>query len=342
MSRIYFVTNRNPVNPGPNNQPSDFGKALSRHGSADLRFGWADRDAAGKITVTTAPEKLDSISGAEAARGNFSGQLLGSALVFDMIRQEMKTRCVDLMGFIHGFNFSFREALKRTFDLKDFYAGRDMVWVVFTWPSDGEMIPYKSYYSDRLDAQASGPALGRGLQKLAHYLRSLPPAEYCNQSLHLMAHSMGGFALRWAIQNVRQSGAWSLRRLFDEVVLMAVDEDEDALDREDKLKPLPEMCRRVSVYHNAADRALIISDKTKQNPDRLGAGGPENVWTIPSKVTLIDCEAAAKSDRDAQKHQYFRMNPQVRADVLAVLAGTPSDAIAGRTFVSEKNTYRLG
>ena len=50
-----------------------------------------------------------------------------------------------------------------------------MTWLVFTWPSDGSMLPFKAYASDRDDARASGVALGRGLQKLASFLSGIRP-----------------------------------------------------------------------------------------------------------------------------------------------------------------------
>lgn len=341
MPRIYFATNRNPINPGPANRPTDYGNTLSQHGLADLRFGWADRAANGRITVVTAAEDLGQGPTGTPVVGSMSAQKLGSEEVFSKIRKEMSNNKIDCMAYIHGFNFTFREALERTFELKTFYAARDMVWIVFSWPSDGQMIPLKSYYSDRYDAMASAAALARGLQKMAHYLRELPPADYCQQSLHLMAHSMGNYALRHAIQRIRTSGTSLLRRLFDEILLLAADEDDDAFELDYKLKPLPEMAKRVSIYINPADRALVISDKTKQNPDRLGAGGPQRVWEIPTKVSVIDCENATGGKPDATRHQYYRLSTKVRNDILQVLAGKASEAISGRSFVSEKNLYRL-
>ena len=42
--------------------------------------------------------------------------------------------------------------------------------VLFTWPSDGQKIPWWSYFSDRNDARASADAVGRAFLKLRDYL----------------------------------------------------------------------------------------------------------------------------------------------------------------------------
>lgn len=60
-------------------------------------------------------------------------------------------------------------------------------------------------------------------------------------------------------------------RVFDQVFLMAPDEDDDAFEHEHKLLPLPRLAKRVNAYFNNEDVAMTVSDKTKGNPDRLGA-----------------------------------------------------------------------
>ena len=159
---------------------------------------------------------------------DLSGQVLGSRKVFEEMRAEMVANKQDCMVFIHGFNVSFRQALQRCAQLKQFYGDRPMTWLVFTWPSDGSMLPFKAYASDRDDARASGVALGRGLQKLAGFLSGTRPEDYCGQNVHLMTHSMGGYALRWAFQSIAGNGG-SLRRLLEHILMFAPDEDDDAL-----------------------------------------------------------------------------------------------------------------
>lgn len=337
MTRVYFGTNRNPIGGEP---PSNFGKQFSKNGLVDLRFGWADVED-GKITaIKVAEEKLD-VPQQDLDKGDLSKQRLGSEMVFDMVRKDMIARKADLLLYIHGFDFSFKDAIQRAAQVAEFYALRPMVMFVFTWPGDGSKLPLLAYASDRDDAKASGAALGRGMQKLAHYLRGTSPQDYCGQNMHLMAHSMGNYATRQAVQAVAASAGGNIRRLFDQALLMAADEDDDAMELEFKLLPLARMCKRVTAYINPDDLALVISDKTKGNPDRLGASGPHNSWAVPDKVSVVNVQKVLQPGEDRTGHQYYRLNEKVKADVLRVLAGEESGDIAGRVFSSEKRQYLL-
>lgn len=337
--RIYFATNRDPNDPA---KPTGFGAHFSRQGLTDLRFGSAEVSGArlDKFTLDVAPEQL-AVDPAKAVVGDLGDQVLGSQAVFEAVRAEMQRNQQDCMVFIHGFNVGFEAALQRTALLKRFYADRPMTWLLFTWPSDGEMLPFKSYASDRDDARASGVALGRGLQKLASFLHGSRPQDYCGQSVHLMTHSMGAYALRWALQSIRKSTGQSLRRLLEHILMFAPDEDDDAFELDFKLQGLPEMARRVSLYHNAADLALVTSDVTKGNPDRLGAAGPRSARLLPDKVSVIDCEPVLSLRQDPKGHGYYSQDETVRQDVLAVLAGKAPLDIKTRKYQPETRTYRL-
>ena len=337
--KIYFATNRDP---NKADAPTDFGTRFSASGLTDLRFGSAEvtGNKLDKYVLDVAPEKLD-VGLDKAQVKDLSGQVLGSRKVFEEMRAEMVADKQDCMVFIHGFNVSFKQALQRCAQLKQFYAGRPMTWLVFTWPSDGSMLPFKAYASDRDDARASGVALGRGLQKLASFLSGTRPEDYCGQNVHLMTHSMGGYALRWAFQSIRGSSGGNLRRLLEHILMFAPDEDDDAFELEHKLLALPDMARRLSLYHNAGDLALVTSDVTKGNPDRLGAAGPRNARALPDKVNVVDCEPVTSRKQDPDGHGYYCLNETVRQDVLAVLSGQAPVDIKSRKYLPELRTYRL-
>lgn len=110
----------------------------------------------------------------------------------------------------------------------------------------------------------------------------------CGKKIHLVAHSMGTYVLRQAVQIFRDDEK-PLLRVFDSIFLMASDEDEDALERPDKLRPLTRLTKAVYVYHARDDRALIISDTTKTNPDRLGHDGPRNIQSLSERIMAVDC-----------------------------------------------------
>ena len=348
MIEVYFGTNRIPI---PARDPRDFGHQLNNRGSF-LRFGKAqvadDLDGISEIAVA-----------AERLRPRRGSQLLGSTTIFEKIREEMRAG-VDTVLFIHGFNYSFHEALIDAARLKRTYETSDCPYTffVFSWPSDGSLMPYIAYANDRADARTSGVALGRGLLKLGAFVKQIsdelgprarsdlgrdPEAarqrrELCRGRLHLMAHSMGAYALRHAVQGMRKEVGDDLPRLFDEILLFAPDEDADAFEHDHKLALLPRLARRITVYHNREDIPLAISDMTKGNPDRLGADGPAHPHLLPAKVSVVECTDVVTG---FQEHRYHKDEDPVIQDIRDVLLGGGSDRIANRNYVLETNGYRL-
>jgi esterase/lipase superfamily enzyme len=339
MVKVYFGTNRKP---NRQSKPENFGRGFSNAGLASLRFGMAEvtGEELDSYELYVAPEKLlkDSarkIKGAE-------GSTLGSINIFNRVRENMTVHSRDTVIFIHGYNVSFKDALTAAARLKLQFStdagGPGVNVVLFSWPSDGSMMPYIAYANDRQDALASGPAFARGLLKLAEFLRGSTPEEACEQRIHLVAHSMGNYVLRHTVQEIVAQSSGRPVRLFDQVFLMAADEDDDAFEYGHKLKPLPKLAKRVNVYFNNNDRAMAISDKTKGNPDRLGDDGPRVPRGIPGKVTLIDCTPVVEG---LVEHTYYLNTPTVVADMQKVLVGTPADEISGRKYLQETNRYRL-
>ena len=339
MTKVYFGTNRNP---NRQRSPSDFGRSFSSDGLANLRFGMAEvtGDQYETYDLYVAPEALQRDQARSIADGQ--GSVLGSENIFRRVRTKMIDHSRDTVVFIHGYNVSFSEGLTSAARLKRNFSrdegGPGVNVVLFSWPSDGSMMPFVAYGSDRNDAAASGPAFARGLLKLADFLRGATPAQSCNQRIHLVAHSMGNFVLRHTVQEYLAQSVGRPARLFDQVLLMAADEDDDAFEHEHKLKPLSRLAKRVSVYFNNNDRAMAVSDKTKGNPDRLGDDGPRVPRGVPGKVSLVDCTPVVDG---IVEHSYFLDSPQVVADMRHVIIGISSDEIPARAYVQETNRYRL-
>lgn len=325
--RVFFGTNRNP---NRKTKPTGFGDALNPATPAELRFGYADFDADLKdYKLTVADESL--------GRGR-----VGSAAIFDDIRKRMmEGDGRDALIYIHGFDFSFKEALQRTAAIAKFLDRADYVPMVFTWPGDGQKIPFRSYYSDRKDARLSAAALSRGFQKFAHYIKSLKRDERCEREVHVLAHSMGNWALSHAVSEIAEIGRGQIRRLWGEVILAAADEDETVFEDGRRFADLDSFCRRVTVYTNRKDLALVISDTTKFNPDRLGAVGPRRPMALSPKIDVVDCTGIIDWGEDRTGHQYYQTNPLVQRDLMAVLGGEESDLIGGRQFVPAERKYRL-
>ena len=340
MAKIYFGTNRKP---NRKSAPDDFGRDFSEDGLANLRFGMVEVTGEKLNNIGDlylAPERL-TVDRDRKVKGG-AGSVLGSQNVFKRVREKMVQHTRDTVIFVHGYNVSFKEAmtsaarLKRNFSTAE--GGPGVNLVLFSWPSDGSIMPFIAYANDRQDAAASGPAFARGLLKLADFLRGSTPTEACNQRLHLVAHSMGNYVLRHTVQEYLAQSSGRPARLFDQVFMMAADEDNDAFEHEYKLKPLPRLAKRINVYFNNEDRGMAVSDKTKGNPERLGDDGPRVPRSIPGKVTLIDSTPVVAG---VVEHSYFLDSPRVVEDMREVLAGKASDTIPGREYVHETNRYRL-
>jgi len=321
--KIYFCTNRNAVPDSKN--PTDFGPVFSPNGLSDLRFGWADVDGDWVGPLNVAEETSD-------------GQVVGSKTLFEAVKNEMMANQRDTLIFIHGFNTSFRNALKAAADFKSkIDRGNPINVVVFTWPSDGQSIPWKSYQSDRHDAETSAYAFARAILKLADFLKT---GIACGQDLHLLCHSMGSYVTRNAVQAMLKINNNNLPRLFENIIFVAPDEDDDALELENKLLPCIHLTKEVYVYFNRGDVALKGSDWTKGNPDRLGSNGPRYPLNLANKVTLVDCSEVVDNTKGLG-HSYFHENSVVISDLVQVLAGTDDDEIGNRVYDPRKNKFIL-
>jgi esterase/lipase superfamily enzyme len=334
MLEVYFATNRDIKEVG---KRLVFGKRFNENGPQELRYGSAEIEKTAKgytvKQIKLAPEKLET-------KGK---KVLGSKSILDALRTSMADNQLDVICYIHGYAADIQTALERAGELKDKYkvAGQEAEVFVFSWPANGRMMPWLSYFSDRDDARASGVAIARAFLKLRDYLAELSKNQRCRQSLHLVAHSMGNYALCWAFQGIRSELKNQVPRVFDNIFLMAADEDDDAFEHDHKLRLLPEMARAVHIYFSPDDRALFISDKTKANPDRLGSLGPRVREGLPRKVVLVDCRHVDVSKDDLSNHQYYRSNSIVVGDVCRVLAGKTPEEILGRTYIPEDRSWRI-
>jgi len=325
VTTIYFATNRIPLN-GESN-PTGFGDGFTNVNLGDLRFGRA-QVMNGKIDkngIQILPDNPEE----------------GSKALLKELRNKMRESSLDSLMFIHGFNVSFEGAIESAAKLSErFLQLSENTYnpniFVFSWPSNGKLFDYGD---DRHDAKASGYAFARGLTKLTNFLRTSTKEENCNQKISLIAHSMGNYVLRHTLQESQDMSSGSrLPLLFDNVVLTAADEDNDAFEHDHKLARLPELSKSVTVYYNTEDRALDISDFTKGNPERLGSSGPRNPLQLPGKVISVDVSDVV---RGVTEHSYHVENDQVVVDLIEVLKGKNPDSIPARTYVPHANKFRL-
>ena len=362
---IYFATNRRQ----PHKEGGPFGNRFHTDGPHFSEVGRAQvtwRDAqVGKrdwdrykvayklVKGTQAPKAQPLAKGLapELHRKTASEGRPGSSKLFDQLRAAMQKNERDVLVYIHGFANDFDNSIARAAQLKELYrvtplvdgaAGKPYEPYVFAfcWPSDGKVQPPWKYASDRDDAALSGVAMARALRKFVDFLKEGDP---CARRLHLVTHSMGNWALRHAVIGLRAlMDEGRLPKIFDNAFLMAADEDEDCLERPEKLAALTQLAGTIHVYHSREDLALKVSDTTKGNMDRLGANGPRTFSGISGRITAIDCSKFDFTEVAHGNHQYYRLRPEVIKDVRQVLDGRlEPDEIDGREVVESARRYRI-
>ena len=342
MIEVYFATNRDLEA----KSPPRFGNEFHKDGPHTLRYGRAE------VKKTRGKYKVDKVHLAEEKIPESAKEapILGSKAIYEALRARMADEKRDVLCLIHGYASTFESALERAAELQDKYGKRgNLQAFVFSWPANGRMVPWLDYYDDRDDARASALAIARSFPKLRDFLLDLGREQrangqrrFCQQSIHVVAHSMGNYALRHALQEILRELGHAPPRVFDNVFLMAADEDDDAFEHDHKLRLLPRLAKAVHVYYASNDRALVISDTTKGNPDRLGSEGPRLREGIPRKVTLVDCQDVVDLGLDdLSLHQYYRLADEVVADVRHVLAGRAPSEIPNRATVPDDRGFRL-
>lgn len=354
--RLYYATNRNHLG-SDRWRPDGYGKKFSDDGIENLRFGrvtvtaddaklakYLEKDCgsmgkgngeelikylascAKSADIVAYREKLERTV-AEDQQENIK---LGSQAAFSDLQAIMR-KSSDVLLFIHGYNVSWTDAVGTALSLQAMLnaqperdPNQQVQVVLFTWPSDGMALPFVSYKSDRSEAAGSGNAVGRGILKVRDFLASLRRDDeaLCKQDLHLLCHSMGNYLLQNALQRCDAfTPGNAMPRIFEHIFLCAADVDDTALEEGHPLGRVHELARSVTVYHNRGDAALVISDFTKGNPDRLGSNGPARPAHVHNKVAQVDCTAIVTG---LVEHSYYLVG-QVNADIRMSIDGVPQN-----------------
>lgn len=320
----YFATNRNRSRDG-----KKYGNTFYNGDARLIRAGevallkengkWKLED------VTTYDER--SRSGQGNSRADREWTLLGSNTAFEEMRQSgVEGRTSDLLVYIHGAGNSFESASLTLAEMGDLYSLHDakLCPFFFSYPANGKSDPI-NYFSDRDDASVSGPAMARAFGKLVDFLITKRIEENCNQRIHLIAHSLGNFALRKAVESIFSNPTHRPVRLFETVFLAHADEDEDSLSDSNKLYNLTRLTNKIVVYYDGSDKLLRLSDAVHM--DRLGQKGPNphpGRLVNGCEVSSVDCSQVEFDLMvDRQRHRHIIGSSIVVDDIKSVIHGLP-------------------
>ena len=375
---LYYATNRHHL--GDDAHPTGYDSKFSDDGNENLRFGYltvqadeqqvlnyinANIDGLGKgdgnrladyftslakgASIETYTEKLDkNVADTKQPLENF-----GSTEFLKDLKCEMMNSS-DVLVFIHGFNVKWESAVGSALALQEMAnvqhpAGKNIIVVLFSWPSEGEAIPMYSYLDDRSRARNSGFAVGRGFLKLKDFFIRLEESvkaqkeEACGQAIHLLCHSMGNYVLQNAVERMASfTQTPALPRLFENIFMCAADVDDTALEPDQPLGRLNELARSINVYYNRDDKAMVFSETTKGNPERLGYNGCARPYHVHSKVFQIDCTTVVPGSLFSVEHSYYTLG-DINRDIVQTIAGIPQDSQQRKREVSTElpNTWKM-
>ncbi len=234
--------------------------------------------------------------------------LLSPATVFDDLETSAGESRPAL--YVHGYyegmerNCVRAGMVRRNLDL-------DGRMLLFSWPSDEEIL---SYASDESDLYWSVPAIAGSVAELVR--------RFGTGEVDLLGHSLGGRGAVLALDGLARDHA-GLEPLVDNVVLIAPDMDFDIFVQH--LPRIRGVARTITIYISDKDLPLAVSAELHGYP-RLGQTGNdlsalEGVEVIDvsslSGITDIDIPGAPASALSG--HVYHLSNRTVAADIATLL-----------------------
>ena len=298
--------------------------------------------------VAVAPDGIRRVPAVVEAYAKAKQQLQA-----EIARRLAIARRKEVVLFVHGYHVSFEGAALTMGELCHFL-GRDFVCGIFTWPAGGWRGTLFGYDFDRESAEYAV----EDLLKVIRIVGQTPGVE----RIHLIAHSRGTDTVASALSELSVE-AYTLQSSLDReyhlgnVVLVAPDVDGDvALTKIFKVFSDPDLpfgrkadpgalippspSLRVTLYVSPEDKALATSSWLSGSIARLGR-------IVATAFTADQIEAIAllravdiiqvRGTTDFFGHRYFLSNPQVSADLIALLRyglrpnepGRPLEHIAG-------------
>ena len=220
------------------------------------------------------------------------GQIDKALFVEELRATFQRTARKHALLFVHGYNVTFPEALRRTaqlaFDLRiDNTPEFPGVPLLYSWPSQGRFL---GYLTDETNIAWTRP-------KFEQFLR-VALCEIGADVVHVIAHSMGNRALIECLTTFNTADLPMGSAVLDQVVFAAPDFDAGTF--RDLSHTLAGRARRYTLYASSGDQALKVSRELRSELARLGDSGEDIV--VVDGVDTID---ASSVETDLLGHGYF-------------------------------------
>jgi esterase/lipase superfamily enzyme len=263
----------------------------------DHRLGELEAPSIWRLEFREDPEKhVVVLTTRQEAAGAFYRR------VGDRLSQSAKR---EALVFVHGFNETFEDAVKRTAQIA-YDLAFDGPAIAFSWPSQGSLSP-AGYLKDQRNADVSARALEELLTRLKGTNRQI--------TIHLVAHSMGNRVLARALEHIGGNVGDAATRPMRDVVMMAPDVDADLFRQ--VAPQIAASAERVTLYASSRDAALQAAQQLAGYP-RAGEAGPHIVVVVG--VDTIDASAVNTSVLGVG-HQYYADNSTILSDLFGLIRG---------------------
>jgi esterase/lipase superfamily enzyme len=352
-TKIYYATNRIPLNDDSDNQA--YGNSVSEYlhlGKVTVRMGdnnttWEDLYRAS--TEAKRPQPVPLYVEAVQEQSTLNPRNAESPLLalpsslqafVDEINGELnKARDKEIILYVHGTKNSFENAVVLTAEL-DYFSGRDYVGFAFAWPSHQNILSY-FFGVDVKRALHSTLSLHTVIDFLARYT----VAEHIN----LICYSAGGKVASQALYEMHEAHADltadEMRRTFrlGTVVFAAADVPLDLFLK--RLPAIAEMAQNVVVTVSDADGVLRAAADFMGGAARIGsekAGMKEDQFVMSHNINnfeIIDLSHGKKKRGfDITGHHYWYRHPWASSDIIFLLR---TDLPAGQRGLSPSGTERV-
>jgi esterase/lipase superfamily enzyme len=204
-----------------------------------------------------------------------------------------------ILVFVHGFNTSFVEALRRTAQIA-YDLHFNGVPVLYSWPSQDR---FQQYTIDEQNAEWTAPHLREFLLQLARRSGA--------RTIHIVAHSMGTRPVLNALgELITKRNSSSHLSSFGQVILAAPDIDVDVFGQ--LAVRVRQIVERITIYASSRDQALAASARLHGYP---------RVGTVSSVFNSdgVDAIDASAVDTTLSGHSYYADNRSVLSDLYYLL-----------------------